>query len=209
MLAFIDESGDTGRKLLNNSSRYLVVAVIIFQNNSDAQACDDAIHQLRRELNLRAAYEFHYADNSPRVKEAFIRKVSVHRFTYHVCIINKAADSLTDASLEYGKELYKFAISKAIESAEPHLRNASVIIDESGGKRFGRELSAHLRQNLRDKGMERSARKLAMKNSEGNNLLQLADYVAGIVNRALQGRQREMSFMTQYLAPHEIGRQVL
>ena len=154
-------------------------------------------------------YEFHYAKNHIRIKEAFLRTVASHRFIYHAYVINKDPDNLTGADMEYEKELYRFAILKAIESAGPCLNNASVIIDESGGKRFGRELSAYLRHNLQNEGKERLVRKLTMRNSEGNNLLQLADYVAGIVNRALQGKHRELNFLRRYLITHEIGRQVL
>ena len=52
MLAFIDESGDTGKRIMNNSSRYLVVANVMFRDKSDAHACDNAIEELRTELRL-------------------------------------------------------------------------------------------------------------------------------------------------------------
>ena len=79
LLAFVDESGDTGRKILNRSSLYFVVAVVIFRDSDDAQACEHAIRRLRHSLNLSAQYEFHYAENSFRVKEAFLRTVSTNR----------------------------------------------------------------------------------------------------------------------------------
>ena len=48
MLAFVDESGDSGRKILNGSSLYFVVAVVTFEDHDDALACDHRIGLLRR-----------------------------------------------------------------------------------------------------------------------------------------------------------------
>ena len=206
MLAFVDESGDTGRRITNNSSRYLVVAIAVFSSNDDAQACDDAIRQLRVDLNLRSTYEFHYAHNSTRVKEAFLNRVSPYQFDYCAFAINKDSRQMSNAGLEYGDSLYRFAILRTIELVAPYLDNAIVTIDNSGERRSKERLSSHLRQNLRSRGRIRNVGKIKMQDSATNNLLQLADYVAGIMNRSLQGRQREANYVRRYLIPHEIRR---
>ena len=36
MLVFIDESGDTGRKLEKGSSKFFVVALVIFEDHDEA-----------------------------------------------------------------------------------------------------------------------------------------------------------------------------
>lgn len=51
MLAFIDESGDTGRKIHSGSSHYLMVALVVFEEGDEAAARDQRISLLRRELN--------------------------------------------------------------------------------------------------------------------------------------------------------------
>ena len=188
MLAFVDESGNTGDKALVGSSDYFVVAVVVFQNSKDASSCNSAIEQLRQEQSRPASYEFHYAENSFKVKEAFLRRIAPHPFSYYVFAIDKDPASLTGTGLhtglQYGKELYKFSVLKAIESVKPYLKDAYVIIDESGGRNFRRELVTYLRQSLREEGAERSIKRIRTQNSKGSNLLQLADYVAGIVNRS-------------------------
>ncbi len=40
MLVFVDESGGPGRKILNRSSNYLIVALVTFEENEGAEACD-------------------------------------------------------------------------------------------------------------------------------------------------------------------------
>jgi hypothetical protein len=52
MLAFIDESGDPGRKLDRGSSPFFTVAMVTFDENEVAAACDERINLLRYELSL-------------------------------------------------------------------------------------------------------------------------------------------------------------
>ena len=206
MLAFVDESGDTGRRITNNSSSFLAVAVVIFQSNADAQQCDDAIAQLRANLRLRSNYEFHYAHNSPRVKEAFLRRVSPYRFSYHAFAIDKAPQRMLDSGLQYGNALHRFAILKALEISMSDLDNAIVTLDNGGERKPKDRLTGYLRQNLRSQSASLAIRRIKLQDSAGNNLLQLADYVAGIINRSLQGKRRETNFLQQYLMPHVISR---
>ena len=212
MLAFVDESGDTGSKISNRSSRYFVVAVVVFRDKSDAQACDDAIAELRMELYPQINYEFHYAHRSQRVKEIFIRSVSQCLFTYHTVAIDKAPQHISSVGLEYGDALHRFSILKALELSMSHLDNANfanITIDNGGERKSKDRLTSYLRQNLRRQDEDRTVRKIKMQDSKANNLLQLADYVAGIVNRALRGEPREADFMRQYLAQHEASRTML
>ena len=208
MLAFVDESGDTGRKILNRSSLYFAVAVVIFRDNEDAQACEQAIQRLRHSLGLPARYEFHYAENSFRVKEAFLKTISTHRFEYHAFAINKGA---TDGALRtaFHEGLYKFASRRAFEIANPRLaRNMNVTIDEREGKQFRNEIARHLRRHVIDDKGNTLIGRLSMRRSSGDNLLQLADYVAGITNRVLGGQTKEIELRQRYLLSHEVSREV-
>lgn len=60
MLVFVDESGDPGLKLEQGSSTHFVVALVIFEDHDEAQAADDRIGLLRRELRLDPRYEFRF-----------------------------------------------------------------------------------------------------------------------------------------------------
>ena len=202
----MDESGDTGRRITNNSSRYLVAAIVIFKDDADAQACDNAIERLRPDFHLRPDYEFHYAHNSPKIKEALLRRVSLHLFDYIAFAINKDPQQMSNEEMEYGNGLYRFAILRILELSLPYLDNATVAIDNSGERKSKDRLTSYLRQNLRRLDEDRTVRKTKMQDSAGNNLLQLADYIAGIVNRSLQGKPREIDFLHRYLMPHEISR---
>ena len=209
MLAFVDESGDTGRKILNRSSRYFVVAVVVFRDNDAARSCDYAIERLRHSLNLPARYEFHYAKNHIRIKEAFLKAVSPHRFDYYAFSIDKEATDAASLEAVFSEGMYEFALRGAFEIAKPRLvRNISVTIDERGGKRFRNEIAAHLRNRIIDDAGNALIGKLNMRRSSGDNMLQLADYVAGITNRALRGQTQELELRQRYLLSHEASREV-
>lgn len=60
MLVFIDESGDTGLKIKKGSSRYFVIALVSFEENEEAIACDQRIGFLKRELKLPERFEFKF-----------------------------------------------------------------------------------------------------------------------------------------------------
>ena len=80
MLAFIDESGDSGFKLEKGSSPYFVVALVMFEDHEEAEACDHRIGLLRRELGYPPDFEFHFAHNSHRVRLAFLQAVAPYDF---------------------------------------------------------------------------------------------------------------------------------
>jgi hypothetical protein len=60
MLVFIDDSGDPGFKLDKGSSRYFVVACVIFDDNLDAEEAALKIKRLRRTLGWRNEQEFKF-----------------------------------------------------------------------------------------------------------------------------------------------------
>lgn len=80
MLVFIDESGDPGLKIGKGSSKYFTVALVVFQENAEAEACDQRIELLKREIGWKRHSEFHFQRNSNRVREVFLNAVSPYSF---------------------------------------------------------------------------------------------------------------------------------
>lgn len=187
MLAFVDESGDAGLKLGKGSSPLFVIVLVVFPTPDEAQACDDRIAALRGELGLADNFEFHFRGNSHRIRLAFLRAVAPFNFTYYGFALNKDPSKLYGQGLRYKESLYKFACRLLFENAAGYLRDTIVVIDESGERRFRDELRRYLRHRIMEAD-RRIVRKLKMQRSHSNNLLQLADYVAGVTSRSVQGR---------------------
>ena len=83
--------------------------------------------------------------------------------------------------------LYKYVCGLVFENAKPYLADATVVIDKSGDREFRNQLAAYLRRRMKEGGPN-PIRKIKMEESSTNNLLQLADYVAGVTNRCVNNR---------------------
>ena len=183
MLIFIDESGDAGLKLDQGSSDYFVISLVVFEDHDEAIACDKRIELLKRELGWPAGEEFHFKRNSNQVREAFLRAVTPYSFFYYAIVLNKR--ELWGEGFKEKRSFYKYACSLVFENAKEKLDNAIVVIDESGSLDFKRQLERYLKSKMND-GDSKKIKKLKMQRSTSNNLLQLADYIAGVVGRYVQ-----------------------
>lgn len=179
MLVFIDESGDTGRKIDQGSSRYFVVVLVLFEDHDEALTCDQRIGELRKELKIPEWKEFKFSKMRRDQRETFFKAVFPFSFFYFGIVINKDPRKLYGDGFGVKESFYKYACSLVFENAKPYLRSASVIIDGSGSREFKRQLQSYLKRKT--SGL---IRKVKIQSSHSNNLLQLADMIAGAVHRS-------------------------
>lgn len=189
MLAFIDESGDTGLKLDRYSSPFFSVALVIFEDHEEAIGCDQRITLLRKELDLPEDFEFHFKENSDRIRKLFLEAVAKYNFLYFGFALNKDPKKLWGPGFQHKGSLYKYTCNLVFENAKPHLNNAIVIIDKSGTDTFRSQLAKYLGK-IRTNDGKCLIKKVKMQNSRGTNLLQLADYVVGVINRKVQQKKK-------------------
>lgn len=187
MLVFIDESGDPGLKVKNGASRYFVIGLTAFEDKEEALACDQRIGLLRIELNKSKDFEFHFKKNSNKIREAFLRAVAPYNFFYYVIAINKAPDKLWGNGFKDKSSFYKYTCSLVFENAKDKLEDAIVVMDKSGDLEFRRQLSKYLKTKMNTR--DRKIRKIKQQRSESNNLIQLADYITGVVARNIQNKK--------------------
>lgn len=203
MLAFIDEAGDTGLKTNEGSSRYFVVALVVFEDHDEATRCDQRISLLRTELGYQERYEFHFSHNSDRVRKRFLEAVAPYNFFYFGFALNKDRDKLWGPGFQVKASLYKFTCGTVFENAKPYLCDATVVIDESGTDTFRRQLGKYLSSRTLDQTSRPTIKKVKMQRSASNNLLQLADYVAGVLNRKVQGKSNAAEYH-RYISTKEV-----
>ena len=208
MLGFFDESGDPGLKIAAGSSRYFVVALVTFADDDEAIRCDRFIAELRNELHLAHSYEFHFSKNPKRVREAFLQAVYPFNFMYHIFALDKDLGMIHGLQLNSIQNLYQYTAGLVFENARPFLSNATIIIDKRGDKKFREELARHLRSNVKSVEGERIIKRVKQQESHRNNLLQLADYVASIGNRAISGKLDAMQLQDRYLRSKEVTREI-
>jgi len=203
MLVFIDESGDPGLKIEKGSSRFFTVSLVIFEDKEEALACDQRITLLKRELGWEENSEFHFKRNSDKIRRAFLQAVVPYNFFYYGIVINKAPEKLWGEGFRNKSSFYKYACSLVFQNAKDKLENSTVAIDQSGNLDFRRQLAKYLRRKLNEEG-KKLIKKVKMQRSRGNNLLQLADYIAGVINRSVQGRKKFAEEYRKIIAHREI-----
>jgi hypothetical protein len=204
MLVFVDESGDPGLKIEKGSSRFFTIALVIFEDRDEALACDQRIKLLKRELGWEESSEFHFKRNSDKVRRAFLRAVAPYNFFYYGIVINKDPEKLWGEGFRDKKSFYKYACSLVFQNAKDKLENSIIVIDKSGSLDFRRQLAKYLRRKMNEEG-KKLIKKVKMQRSKGNNLLQLADYVAGVINRAVQEHKKFAAEYRKIIAHREIN----
>jgi len=205
MLVFIDESGDPGLAEKEGSSKFFTVSLVVFEENEDAIACDQRIELLKHELNWNNRNEFHFKNNSDKIREIFLKAVSPYNFFYYGIVMNKKhfyGDEFKDK-----KSFYKYSCSLVFENAKEKLDNATIVIDESGNLQFKNQLQKYLKNKI-NKNNKKLIKRIKMQRSEGNNLLQLADYIAGVINRSMLGKKKNSNFFRKLINHREIFVQI-
>ncbi|MFA9262761.1 MAG: DUF3800 domain-containing protein [Undibacterium sp.] len=193
MLVFIDESGDTGLDIAKGATRYFSMVLVAFEDRHEAQLCDERIALLRHELGKPAGFEFHFHENSDRIREAFFKAVLPYGFFYYGIVINK--EKLFGEGFHNKESFYKYACGLLFENAKDKLENATVIIDKSGRQLFKYQLANYLKRRINAESVTTRIKKVKMQDSHRNNLVQLADMIAGAVTRGLhEGKKDKIDY---------------
>lgn len=179
-LIFIDDSGDPGFKEGVSSSNFILAAAL-FIDSDTAKLVNDAIAEYRRLLGWRDGHEFKFRTTAKDIKLQFLRNVRKFPFEIYAVYLNKA-DHPNVFKFSDGEKLYNWA-TKELLAVMP-LEEAKVKIDGKYGKQYKLHVKTYIRKELNTK-----ARKVAdfgVQDSKRDNLIQLADIIAGSINRAFQ-----------------------
>lgn len=206
MLVFIDEAGDTGRKIEKGSSRFFIISLVLFEDHEEAITCDQRISFLRRELKSPENFEFHFARNSKRIRLEFLKAIQPYHFVYFSVVIDKSPRKLWGPGFMTKEPFYKYACQMVFTNAKPYLDNAIVVLDKSGSPDFRNSLAKYLRKRLH-KEDKKLIKKIKQQRSSSNNLLQLADYISGVINRKVQNKKDWQDYY-QFIASKERGVQI-
>ena len=184
MLVFIDESGDPGMKGKAGSSAFFVVTAVLFEDLTEAQACDEKIDEIRSRWFPSRQFEFHFNSCSQDIRRRFLAETEKFEYVYMSFVFNKA--KLYGDGFQYKNSFYKYAVNLLFQNLKPYLENAIVVFDRCGNREFQEELKKYLRKHVNEKGREQVIKKIKANDSAANNLLQLADMVCGAVARYLR-----------------------
>ena len=182
MLVFLDDSGDPGFKIGKGSSNVFVIALVIFDDNLEAEETAIKIKRLRREIGKDDRFEFKFNKCSQVLRCHFLSTVADCKFRIRALVMEK--EKIYGNELRRSKEsFYAYTIKTVLKHNNDTIRNAKLKMDGHGERKFRREFLVYLRRELNNPG-KKTISDLKFVDSKENVLIQLADMVAGAIHRS-------------------------
>lgn len=184
MHVFIDDSGDPAFKLAQGSTRYFVIACAIFFEDVHAEKASVAIEKYKRDLNFGQGEELKFNKSSKKVRIKFLKSVANLDFVVRAIVVDKSF--ITSEYLKSdNKSMYNFAIKEVLNKSSHLLIDARVKIDGRSGRLARQALNNYIRSQVNTQS-EKSIKNVKLVNSHSNNLIQLADMLAGAIRRSFE-----------------------
>lgn len=177
MLVLIDESGDTGFK--NGSSRYFIMAMVVFQPLETGGLCAAAEHTAEAVKKAKAEVkhkpEFHFTKCSHTVRKHFFNVLNGEDCKFEVYALMVDKQKITSPHLRNRPKAFYNFVLKQLLSHNP-INQARIKVDGQKNKAFRQALTSYLRQ-----GQDGMVESLKFVDSKKDVLIQLADMVCGAV----------------------------
>ncbi len=90
MLVFIDDSGDPGFKIEKGSTPFFVIAMVIFDDELEAEKIAVAIKQLKRDLKFSDDTEFRFFKTRNENKIRFLETINPFKFKIRCLVVDKS-----------------------------------------------------------------------------------------------------------------------
>ncbi len=200
MLVFIDDSGDPGFKLNRGSTSYFVIAMVCFDDDLEAEKTSVAIKELRRELGFSENTEFRFFKSRREVRERFLQKINSFNFRVRCLVVDKSL--IRSEELKRNKNsFYAYFIKEALKNNNNTISNAKIRLDGSGDRIFKKNFFVYLRKELNSTD-KKIMKNFKMVDSKNNVLIQLADMVAGSINRAKNKDKEDCTLYRNIIKSH-------
>ena len=182
-LVFRDDSGDHGFK--SESGDNVVMAAALFIDPEVAESLMHEIDDYRKSLGWKYNHEFKFTKNPKDVVSEMLRRARNYDFKIYAVYIEKSDfREITPAMAPFfdREKLYNWTIKELLR--EIPLETAKITIDGRSSKQHKKDTATYLRREVNGD----NSKKLEFKfdDSVTTDLLQLADLIAGSINRSLQ-----------------------
>lgn len=199
MLAFIDDSGDPGFKFKNGSTTHFVIATCVFKNSVDAESASERIREFRRKLGFNEYEEFKFNKSNNKIRQSFIEEISNLNFFIRTIVIDKTR-IYSEFLISNPQNFYQYAIKKVLQNSNGTILNAHIKIDGVLSKRYRQTFDVYLRNSLNSDEVK-TFYKFSAVNSKNDQLIQLADMVAGSTRRYFEKHDDHSRKIWESLSP--------
>ena len=190
MYIYLDESGDPGFKFEHGSSSHFIIALAVFADQLDAEDTALRIKRLRQSLGLKESFEFKFNKMSNAHRYQFMTAVREAPFSIRALVVDKRG--FQNNPLVGRKDtFYQHFVAQLLAWNSAAIRNATLRVDGQGEREFKKAFQSNLRQSIAAGALK----KLTFVNSKGDNLIQLADMLAGSIARKYNPRHRDPSYL--------------
>lgn len=179
MFVYLDESGDTGFKFNQGSSRYFVLTILL---TPDPLPLNAAIIELRTSLGFHDRYEFKFYNSRDAIRRDFLRLLTQHDLLIRTLVVDK--HQLTSPQLHDRTSFYDYLVRCLLQHDGGRITNAKLILDQrEKGKKSQQSLGTYLRREINaSQGPERKITDIRYHESHRDNLLQAVDMACGAIN---------------------------
>jgi len=183
MLVFIDDSGDPGFRLDKGSSKHFLIACVIFDDDLDAEETALKIKRLRRSLCWRDDHEFKFNKASKVIRLAFLNEIKGCKFRIRAIVADKS--KIRNPELRRNKnKFYNYMIKEVLSKSAGSIVDGRIRLDGHEDRAYKQAAKTYFRQQANPKGAV--IKDLKFVNSKNDNLIQLADMIAGTIMRTTQ-----------------------
>src|SRR5680860_482659 len=121
---YLDESGDTGFKFRQGSSRYFAVTILL---TPDPIPLNSAINDLRKQLHYGDRHEFKFTTSEIRVRRALLRTITRHDVLIRSLVVDKHL--LSEPHMRKTETFYNSLVRMLLEHDNGRLRESTLILD--------------------------------------------------------------------------------
>ena len=173
-----DEAGDVSFKFRKGASRYFVATLIATQSPDSLRKL---LATLRVHSGLPATYEFKFhAMSSADLRERVFSSLAGADFEAWAVVVDNPSLADTFKTMN-GLEFYLYFMTELLNSVPQAKRqNATLILDEFGSTP---NLRIELRRIMDARGVQRQFKRVVIRSSARESLIQVADLVAGSILR--------------------------
>lgn len=201
MQIFIDETGDPGFRIEDGSSRFFIVALVIFEDPAEADRAKSALNNLKKDWKKKESFEFKFTKLQRKLRLEVLEVANQFDFKVRAVIFDKVR--MNELQLEhFKKNYYQYAIRSLLEHQDCQIKNSEIRIDSFGESYYRDKLTDYFNKHLCS-SPEETHKHLIFQDSKFNVLIQLADMVAGSLRKSFNKATDDSQVYRDVFSDHE------
>lgn len=201
MQIFIDESGDPGFLIEEGSSRFFVVALVIFEDDEQVRQARLALEALGHRWHKPKKFELKFSKLTEAERVEALQVAAKFQFKIRSVIFDKVR--MNELQLQhFKKNYYQYAIRSMLDRPGTDLSNSILKIDTFGEDYYRDNLLNYFSEHVCDPNDD-SKCQLIFQDSKFDVLIQLADLVAGALRKSFEITQDDAMIYRDVIEAHE------